>query len=123
MSGDKGYVEGTAREAMEPRSTTVKGRVVQWGGRQYPVRMLVRAVVMTALMALALIAQRNQRHALWLREQALQKELGDLRSESVVVGAELMQMGQECEVKARIAEQGIPLRSPRRPAMVLKEAR
>ena len=121
MSGDKGYVEGTAREAMEPRSTTVKGSVVQWGGLQYPVRMLVPAVVMTALMALALIAQRN--HALWWREQAEQKELGDLRSESVVVGAELMQMGQESEVKARIAEQGIPLRSPRRPAMVLKEAR
>lgn len=91
--------------------------------RQYPMRAVLYSVLITAFVAIVLIAQRNYRHALWLREQALQKELGDLRSESVVLGAELMQMGQESEVRERIAEQGIPLRSPTGPAMVIKRVK
>ena len=71
-------------------------------------------------MAIAIIAQRNYYHALWQQEQALQKELGDLRSESVVVGAELMHMGQESEVRARIEAEKIPLQSPQGPAKVIK---
>lgn len=107
----------SAGVGQEVRAAGVGGLV---GDRQYPMGQVLRVVLVTVLVALSLIAQRNYKHALWLREQTLQKELGDLRSESVVVGAELMQMGQESRVKARVAEQGIPLQSPEGPAMVIE---
>lgn len=111
---------GTRRMSISTGESVDRIRDVQ---RQYPMRTVLYSVLVTAFVAVALIAQRNYRHALWLREQALQKELGDLRSESVVLGAELMQMGQESEVRAQIAKQGIPLRSPKGPAMVIRRVK
>ena len=92
----------------------------QGGKRQFQTQLLLRAVLVSTLVAIAIIAQRNYYHSLWQQEQALQKELGDLRSESVVVGAELMHMGQESEVRARIEAEKIPLQSPQGPAKVIK---
>lgn len=117
--GDLGYGEADV-QAGAPVASGGGAGATQGARRQYPMRTVLYSVLITAFVAIALIAQRNYRHALWLREQALQKELGDLRSESVVLGAELMQMGHESEVRARIEEQGIPLQSPTGPALVVK---
>lgn len=116
-AGEGGELRGT------PVSSGAGAEPVYGAHRQYPMRAVLYSVLITAFVAIVLIAQRNYRHALWLREQALQKELGDLRSESVVLGAELMQMGQESEVRERIAEQGIPLQRPKGPAMVIKRVK
>lgn len=84
-------------------------------------RRNMRFILFLTLLGILYIANGYNTEKLYMKKVALEKELGDLRFESVTTASELMRISVPSEVERRVKEAGLDLVQSKEPPVKIEK--